>query len=276
MATWLTIILGAGLWTAPVCCAAGVVWSVLYLLRRYSGFLRTFVAVRPHADVGWREEIWPLQWRFALSWVSCYFSFYCFTPVLFHYHGAALAGRMGMTWTLVWALMNVSNTWVLTKAPQFGVLVARKDFAALDRLAVRSGASAVAVACCGALALEGLLLVLRAVGHPLTARVLSPLETGLFLMANVLMQVTVTQTTYLRAYKREPFLSLWLVAGWFTILTTVVLGKSWGALGVAAGYLGVVAFWVLPVGTVIFSCCRSAWRDGPETELPLSPQAAEA
>lgn len=33
--------------------------------------------------VSWKTEIWPLQWRIALSWLSGYFIFQLFTPILF-------------------------------------------------------------------------------------------------------------------------------------------------------------------------------------------------
>ena len=43
------------------------------------------------------KEIFPYQWRIALSWVSGYFIFQLFNPVLFATEGAKVAGQMGMT-----------------------------------------------------------------------------------------------------------------------------------------------------------------------------------
>ena len=45
-------------------------------------------------SVSWRNEIWPFQWKIAVSWICSYFSIQIFTPVLFAYRGPAEAGRL--------------------------------------------------------------------------------------------------------------------------------------------------------------------------------------
>jgi hypothetical protein len=87
-----------------------------------------------------------MQWRIALSWVSGYFIFQLFTPVLFAYQGAVVAGQMGMSLSIATALNTLALAWINTKAPMFGLLIARGEFAALDRLFFRSLRQATIVA----------------------------------------------------------------------------------------------------------------------------------
>jgi hypothetical protein len=260
LAVWLAIWLGTGLWTAPVSSIVGLVWAGLFLYTRYRRFFRAFLAPVSGTRVGWRAEMLPLQWRIALSWLSGYFCFSLFTPALFKFRGPIAAGQMGMTWALVSALSTISATWIYAKAPRFGMLVAKKDYAALDRLALRSGAASFGMTCCGAIVLEGLVFLLHTLKHPLAARLLPPLPTGLFLLATVLMQISYPQSAYLRAHKREPLVGLSVLMGVLVGLSTVSLGWRYGATGMAAGYLAVVALVALPIGTVILYRCRAAWH----------------
>lgn len=258
---WSAILFGAGLWTASVASMAGLVCGALFLYRRHGKFFYQFFVPIIGDSISWRAELWPLQWRIAVSWLSGYFCFSLFTPVVFQFDGPIAAGQMGMTWTLVSSLSSISATWINVKTPRFGILVASKDYFELDRLVLRSGFAAVGVASCGAVAIEGLIWLLYAMHHPLATRVLPPFPTGLFLLATVLMQISYPQSVYLRAHKREPFLGLSVVSSLLIGLLTVLMGSSrYGAAGIAVGYLAVVASVVVPIGSVIWYRCRAAWH----------------
>jgi hypothetical protein len=55
---------------------------LLPLLRHDSGRYR----------IHWMREVWPFQWRIAVSWLSGYLIYQLFNPVLFAYHGAVRGG----------------------------------------------------------------------------------------------------------------------------------------------------------------------------------------
>lgn len=269
---WTAIVLGAGLWVPVVGQALGLALTAVFLLRRHGGFVASFLRPADGPRIGWRDEVWPMQWRIALSWVAGYFCFSLFTPLLFKFHGPVAAGQMGMTWVLIGALSGVSTTFVQTKAPRFGVLIAKRDYVTLDRLALRVGVTSVAVCLAGAIAIAVGIHVLNVIEHSLASRLL-PLESAtLFLIATVLLQISTPQSIYLRAHKREPFLGLSVAGGLMTGLLTVVLGYRWGALGMGAGYLAVTLLFSLPVGTAILMRCRAAWHgpgaDGAEESEP--------
>jgi hypothetical protein len=255
---------GGGLWAIPLGATAVFCVSVNMLLRKHGGFLAQVLAAGHQARISWRHELLPVQWRFALSWWSGYFLTYSFTPILFHYYGPAVAGQMGMTWSVVATIAAVSTAWVSTRAARFGVLIARREYKELDRMAVRSGMACVGVAAVGAVGIESLVLALHSIGSPLANRILAPLPTGLFLAGQVLMQASAVEAVYLRAHKREPFAALSATAALLVVGSSCYFGKTYGVVGAAASYCGVTLLFILPAGTAILMKCRRRWHECPQ------------
>ncbi len=254
------IALGAGLWSPAISTAAKLVYNVTFLSGRYRGFFASFRLSSRGQRIGWRLELWSLQWKFALSWLAGYFCFSLFTPVAFRYHGAVVAGQVGLTLSMANGISAIATTWVFSKAPTFGVLIARRDHASLDDLMFRAARMGLIVAA-GAASLAWLAVyLLNAWRSSLALRLLTPLPTGLFLMAVVLMQLSYPQSVYLRAHKQEPFLGLSIASAVLIGLSTWILGRRFGPTGMAAGYAAVTAFIVVPVGTIIWLRCRARWH----------------
>lgn len=98
LAAWSAILLGADLWTASIVSLVGLIYAGLFLRRNYWEFFKSLLLIKPVGPcLSWLTDILPFQWRIALSWVSGYFIFNFFTPVLFKFQGPILAGQMGMT-----------------------------------------------------------------------------------------------------------------------------------------------------------------------------------
>ncbi len=210
--------------------------------------------------VGWRREIWPFQWRIAISWLCGYFMFQLFNPVLFAYRGAAEAGRMGMSLTITSALSTVAIAWMNTKASPFGALIARKEFETLDRLFFRTLWQSALLLIAGAVVLLlGLGFVTMRFPH-LAARVLPLPVFGLLLATLFCNHFVFSEAIYLRAHKREPFLPVSIAVGVLTACSTVFLGKLWGATGVTLGYFCITIIIGLGFGTYIFITKRRQWH----------------
>jgi hypothetical protein len=255
---WTAILLGAGLWTASISSLAALVWACAFLIIRYRSFLVSLLKAPMREKVGWKAEILPLQWRIALSWISGYFMFFLFTPVLFHFQGPIVAGQMGMTWAVIAGVSGLAGTWIQVKVPQFGMLVAKKDYAELDRIVLRVGFIAFLIACAGGLVVLGIIAALAYFHHPLSSRLLPLGPVGIFVAAEVLHQISIAQSSYLRAFKKEPFLMLGISNGLMVGVFTIIFAKYFGATGVAMAYLAGVIL-ALTWGSRIFIRCRRDW-----------------
>lgn len=266
LAAWLAIYLEAGLWVCAIIGLATLIATMLTVVRRYHRFIRQIMFGQAQGPgLNWRTDILPMQWRISLSWISGYFAFSLFTPVLFHYHGAIVAGQMGMTWTFMTALTAVASSWVVPKAPVFGMLVAQRKYDELDRIFWRITKIVVCITGVGALVIWAGIYVLAALRHPFALRLLSPSATAYLLVATILQVATVPMSIYLRAHKREPLLVVSVFNGLMTGAAVVVTGKFYSVESVAIGYLVVMALTTPFVG-LIWHHCRSEWHAVPSRQ----------
>jgi O-antigen/teichoic acid export membrane protein len=260
VAAWTAIYLGAGLWAAPISGMAGLLAMTVTIGRRYSRLVRTILLAQPKGPhLNWRTDILPMQWRIAISWVSGYFTFSLFTPVLFHYQGPIIAGQMGMTWVFVGALMAVASSWIMPKAPRFGILIAQQRYAELDRMFWRMTVVVLCVTAMSAVGIWTLVFLLNQLHHPFATRLLPPSPTAYLLLGTIVVSALLPMATYLRAHKKEPLLGLSVISGILTGIAVVVLGKYYSAEGVAVGYLAVSAT-VTPFVALIWHRRRAEWH----------------
>ena len=262
LTVWAAISWGAGLWAAVATAAVRLAAELYFLAWRYRRFFRPFRRTAAGPGIDWQTDIWPMQWRIAISGTFSYFEYFLFTPVLFHYHGAVVAGQMGMTWTLITAVQGAALAWVQARAPLFGMLVAKRDYRELDRVYFRLTSVSLAALLAGCCAAWAVVWGLAWSGWWLAERLLPPLPTALFLAATVLYQWPRCQDFYLRAHRREP---LW----WLNAISSVLIGLLvWqfgapgGATGAALGYLAAVLVFVLPSKTYLWERCRREWHGG--------------
>jgi O-antigen/teichoic acid export membrane protein len=263
LALWIAIVSGFKLWSMPFAMVIGLLWSLIFL-RRYTGFFQAFLIQPQGPRIAWRAEVWPVQWRIAITWMSTYFTNQIFTPVLFRFSGPVVAGQMGMTNTLTNVVMAMSSNWVVTKAPRFGVMIAGRNWRELDRSFFRSFCISLVVAAALAVAAAGLIAGLNLLGSPLAYRVLPPLPASLFLAASVISSALASLTIYLRAHKREPLTAVFLLGSLAIALLAVLLAPQFGATGVGAAYFAVLVLFELPVSTAVFLRLRGSWHSaGP-------------
>jgi O-antigen/teichoic acid export membrane protein len=260
LALWLTLALGGGLWASVVWAGVSLSRDVYLLLVRYGRFFEPFFRPPAGPQVHWRTEIWPMQWRLALGGVVNYLAFSLFNPVMFRYHGAAEAGRMGMTLSAVFGIQSVAVVWVQAKAPRFGALVALREFDVLDRLFYRVTVTALLLLSSGGCVLWWLIAWLYYFGHPLSGRLLAPLPAGLFLAGAAVHLVSACESVYLRAHKQEPTAVLSVVSSVAIGLLVWCFGGRFGPVGAASAYAGVYLL-SLVCQTVIWHDCRASWHN---------------
>ncbi len=259
---WLALWLRGGLYAAAVCGLTVLVWGGAWLWHTQRAFLADLLAERSAASVplSWRGEVWPFQWRIALSGVSSYVIFQMFNPVLFATHGPAAAGRMGLSLSAMGAISALALAWMTTKLPAFGGLIARRDWAGLDSLFFPTlwRSSAVALVC--AAAFWGGALGLRRLGLPVGSLLLTPLPLGLLAATSVINHLVGALGLYLRAHKKEPLLGLSLTVAGLVGLSNLLLVRPYGATGMMAGYFAITLLVGLGGGTWLFAQRRREWH----------------
>lgn len=210
--------------------------------------------------VNYKLEIFPYQWRIALSWISGYFMYQLFNPIIFATEGPVVAGQMGITLAVLNGILTISLSWINTKVPLFSSLIAKKEYSDLDVVFNRTvkQSSAISLFCLFFLVLVVYLMKIMDVA--LGGRFLPLLPLILLSLATLVNQFVSALATYLRCHKKEPFLIFSIVMGILTGASTVIFGKFYGVMGIVLGYSMLTVFLSLIWAIVIFHRKKALWH----------------
>ncbi len=264
LALWLALWRHWGLFASPLAATVGLVWVVSWLWRHKRGFLQDLIRHdRGAASIAWRTEVWPFQWKIALSWIGGYFTYYFFNPVLLAYRGPAAAGQMGLCLSVMAAISAISVAWVTTKSAPFGGLIAKREFRELDRRFFPCLWQSWSVIALGGTAFWAAAAWVHAMHLPISHRLLAPLPLAFLVATFVTNHVGFTEAIYLRAHKKEPFLVLTLLLGGLMTLSSYFLGRAFGALGMMIGAFVITLIVGLGGSTFLFIQKRREWHQDP-------------
>jgi hypothetical protein len=208
--------------------SASMVWLIgkrkllLGLLRHDAGIHR----------IRWNQEVWPFQWRIAVSWLSGYFLFWIFNPVLFAYRGPVEAGKMGMSLSLANAIQAIAISWVSTKSAPFGTLIARKEYRRLDQTFFQALRQSSGVSLAGALLAWIGCIYLNWRHLRFAQRLLDPFSLGILLLYMTATVIIFAEASYLRAHKKEVLFVNSVVGAVAVAACTFIFGRRYGATGI--------------------------------------------
>jgi hypothetical protein len=256
---WTAMLLHHGLYSPALVIAGQVVTGIFFLATRRQLLMGLLGHQAHDASIRWSREVWPFQWRIAVSCVCSYFTMQVFIPILFALRGPVEAGQMGMSLSITGYMTSLTMPWITTKATPFGRLIAQREFHGLDRLFLRALGQSLSVFAIIALAADGVAALLTVVAPKLAARMVSPQLFAVLVLAAGATCVVQSLATLLRSFKREPFLWQSLAVASLTLLLAVFVAPRWGNAGVTVGYLAISAGIGLPSALVIFARARNRY-----------------
>jgi len=213
------------------------------------------------ARVNYKREILPYQWKLALSWVSGYFIFQFFTPVLFAVEGAVIAGKMGLTLAALNGILAVALSFNNTKVPVYSGLIAKRQYMELDKLFFSTLYKSTAICIVGVAAFSLFIYMIDKVKITFLDNRFLPLTLIILLgITTVANQVISGLATYLRCHKEEPMLVQSVVIGTLTCLSTLWLGNLYGVNGIVGGYCFLTVICSLIWTILLFRIKRLEWH----------------
>lgn len=261
---WAGLIGGLKLYVVIIPPFVGVVTFGIYFFKRFGNLIYNLYNIDIKEKVLYIKEIFPYQWKLALSWISGYFIFQLFNPVLFAVSGPVVAGQMGMTLTILNAIGALSMSWIYTKIPLMSGLIARREYVELDRI--------FNTALKQVLLITGICLVIMFLGiyiirtfnieidhKNLGNRLIPYLPMIMMMLALFLNQYTSAVATYLRCHKQEPFMWISIIGGITCCASTIILGKMFGVYGVTIGYF-IIILGLFPWGYNIYIKKKKIWH----------------
>lgn len=258
---WTCLISKTKLYATGISNVFGLIllFGILYL-NKYKHLILNIWRVLGSERVSYKKEIFPYQWKIALSWISGYFIFQLFNPVLFATKGAVVAGQMGMTLVALNGIFSLSFSWMSTKVPLYSGLIAQKKYVELDFIFNKTLKQSTVINGLGLIILFMLIYGLRSFGIPLGNRFLPYLPLLLMMVPIFMNQFVSSWATYLRCHKEEPFLIPSIVGAVTTSLSTIILGKYFGVVGMTLGYCILTFFGGFVWGLIIFRTKKAEWH----------------
>lgn len=272
---WSIIVSGLGLWAAAGSAAVRLGWELHMVGVHYRKFFQSFFRKTVSTIINWEKEVWPLQWRLAIQGVATWGTLQMLTPVIWGASGDVEAGRMGMTWTVLMALQAAASSWVDTRRPKFGQLVAGGSFDELNALFFRCTSLSMVALTAGVVAFCGVLTALPflewSFADKLAAAFVSPKSATVLSVGILVFQIPNCQTIYVRAHKREPFLIPSLVVSACNATSVVLLGIKYGVAGAAIAWTACTIVVQLPLWTLIWKKTRDEVLRSPKTSAAETP-----
>ncbi|QDK83089.1 hypothetical protein EXU85_32605 [Spirosoma sp. KCTC 42546] len=210
--------------------------------------------------VSYRKEIFPYQYKIALSWISGYLLVQLFNPILFATQGAVVAGQMGMTLAALNGVSTISMSWVSTKITLFSSLIARKNYKELDSVFETTLRQLMIVSVVLLTLFIVMIESINVFNTSLRDRFL-PLTQILFLcLATFINQIIFSWATYLRCHKQEPFLLISVLNGILCAFSSIIMGHYFGITGMVLGYTVLTALIGGLGGYYIFVTKKNEWH----------------
>lgn len=265
------IVLCGGLFMGAKLFVSGMNWLIgiitIITLIWNSNFKHIFMyiwKIKITERVEYKKEIFPYQWKIALSWVSGYFIFHLFNPVLFATEGATVAGQMGMTLTAINGIQALSLSWMTTKAPLFSGLIAQKKINELDNIFDKTLKQSSFINVVGLTTMFLCIVVIRhfnivIYNIDLGNRFISYLPMILMMIPVFINQYVNSWAIYLRCHKQEPYLLNSIIGGFLCSMSTIVLGINAGVIGITFGY-AIIAIFMSYWAKYIFITKKKEWH----------------
>lgn len=262
---WCCLLLGLKLYSMAFAAIVSALYVIIYFMtHKFSKILLYVWKVDVQEKVSYMKEIFPYQWKIAMSWISGYFVFNFMNPVIFATVGSVAAGQFGMSLSVLNQIRNFSMSWIGTKIPLMSRLIALKDYIQLDKIFNRTVKQEILV-CVSLLALFWITIFflnesqLSFNNTILAERFLPYCPLFLVSIPVVFQAVTDNFATYLRCHKKEPFLVYSIVNGIASATSILILGKYFGLYGITSGYC-ILAIFFFPWGYWIYKTKKTKWH----------------
>ncbi len=262
---WLSLLFGAKLYSSAITSLSSAIIILALIYKNYFSLLKSIYKTEITDKISYITEIFPYQWKIALSWISGYFIFQIFNPVVFATQGAVMAGKMGMTITIITALQGLTMSWMTTKTPTLSNLISLKKYEELDKLFNKTLKIQLSLAGLGLMVMFIAVYILNyfeiKIGGKLMADRILPYYPMIMMMIPMFVnQYIGSIAIYLRCHKKEPFLYNSITCAVLNVLSALILGNQFGVNGITTGYC-LVTLSLLPWGHYLYISNKKLWHN---------------
>jgi hypothetical protein len=222
---FIFLFFGYGLISVPFISGSAVIITTICIYFGFRKLLFTDALIEHGNKISWRKEIFPFQWRIALSWLSGYFIFQLFTPILFIHQGAVEAGKLGLTLQIFTTLLTLSMSWMNAKGPVMGRLIAINDRTNLNSMFISLLIKSTLANAILSASFIVFCVVLKKYGFYFVDRISNLDIICILAFTTFLNHIIFSMALYMRAHKKEPMLTNSITVGVLTVLSILYFSR---------------------------------------------------
>ena len=259
-ACWFVLSSGGDLWAASMFPILGAIISFIWFFKKRPWLFKVIFSENPMNHFNWTEEVWPLQWRIAISWISLFLMTQLSVPILFHYKNPILAGQMGLSLTIAHMIGILSQSWITRHIPIMSQAVAKKEWHILDGLFKKDFVSSMGVFIFGAMAMLIVQAFLAQSSYANRTLDFWPFF-GLLVFA-FFYYINGALAIHMRSFKKEPFFYVSFLGGFIILLGTLITAKYFSIREVIWLMLATQIFLISPITIIIWRLRNKEYRLG--------------
>lgn len=254
IALWTGLTFNGGLYAPSIMTLCALVFCLVRYITTFKFLILDLIRKKVGKEfISWRNEIWPLQWRMALSWGSGYFIYQAFNPIIFYYQGAIAAGQFGMAMMIINSIMSICSAWITPKVATITTITAQENHAALRSNFASMMKSSVLIAIIMSIGISLLLIFGKLFDIEILNRFPS-IQIIIFLLIGVILnQVVSVIALFIRAKKIDPYASISITSAILTLILLVLFIPTLGLYGAVISYLAPTILIVLPASIFFYT-----------------------
>ncbi len=197
-----------------------------FLLYRYYPILfEPIKRIVKEKKISWRREIFPFQWRMALSWLSGYLIFQLFNPLIFANQGAIEAGKVGLSLAIFSTILSLSISWVNAKVPTLAKFISAENKREVNNLFSNLLIKSTVANIFCSISFIIVVCILKYYNFLLVERLVDVDILIMMSIITVVNHVVYCCATYMRAHKEEPMLFNSIITGGLVSFSIYFLSK---------------------------------------------------
>ena len=221
---FISLFMGFDIYALAISSVVNVAIGAGYILYYFHVPMKQLWNLSREKCYNWWPEFSSLLWRYAISWCSGYFIFQLFTPVAFHFHGAAFSGKIGISIAMWTAGFSIANTFIVAIMPKLNMLVSERKWPELDALFHKATLRAMLVMALGGIAYFIVYYLLHDKFF-FFDRILQPVSMFMLFLSWMFQLWVGCIAVYLRAHKKEPLMQISFFSGIWVAVTTLLCAK---------------------------------------------------
>jgi hypothetical protein len=256
---WILLYSGYELWSIGISLVISSTVIALIIFYKFRSFFYEILNIEK-VKIKWKEEIFPMQWRLSISWLSGYLAFSLFVPVLFKFKGPVVAGQMGFSWNFIGAITGFTFAILAVRTPGLGIEIARNNVLRIKKIMQSLILESMIISVVMSLLILGLLEFIKFMEWNIGSRLL-PLNVFLyFIGAAILICMSFPFSIFMRAHKVEPGIWVSLSQGVLVSIAILVVGRLY-SLELLAQIYFLIMLISLPVTFYIYKQKNNSWYE---------------